>query len=81
MAGFGVDNWQGLLGPARLPRNIAVALDRELAAMAGSRDFVELVNTQGVKARHGGGTDGDSLKALAYVGLIVLVAGLRVCAH
>jgi tripartite-type tricarboxylate transporter receptor subunit TctC len=50
--GFGVDNWQGLLAPARLPRAIAVALDRELAAMASSRDFVELVNSQGAEPDH-----------------------------
>jgi tripartite-type tricarboxylate transporter receptor subunit TctC len=54
VSGFGVDNWQGLLAPAKLPRNVAIALDRELAAMAASKDFVDLVNAQGAEADHVG---------------------------
>ena len=54
VAGFGVDNWQGLFAPAKLPHNIAVALDRELAAMAASGDFVQLLNAQGAEADHVG---------------------------
>jgi hypothetical protein len=41
----------------------------------------ELVNAEGVKARHGGGSDVDALKTLAYIGVVVLVVGLRVCSH
>ena len=41
----------------------------------------ELVNAEGVKARHGGGSDADVLKTLAYIGVIALVVGLRVCSH
>jgi hypothetical protein len=41
----------------------------------------ELVNTQGVKARHGGGDGTEALKALGYVGLVILVVGLRFCMH
>jgi tripartite-type tricarboxylate transporter receptor subunit TctC len=52
--GFGVDNWQGLLAPPRLPRRIQVALDREVAVILKSREFVDLVNAQGAEADHVG---------------------------
>jgi tripartite-type tricarboxylate transporter receptor subunit TctC len=61
--GFGVDNWQGMMAPPKLPRAIAAVLDRELRAMAESRDFVELVNAQGAEAD--------------YVGLDAFAAFLR----
>ncbi|MEO8699996.1 MAG: hypothetical protein ABI867_08125 [Kofleriaceae bacterium] len=41
----------------------------------------ELVNTQGVKARHSGGDGTEALKAMGYVGLVILVVGLRFCMH
>jgi tripartite-type tricarboxylate transporter receptor subunit TctC len=48
--GFGVDNWQGLLAPAKLPRKIAAALNNEIAAIARTKEFAEAINNQGAEA-------------------------------
>jgi hypothetical protein len=40
----------------------------------------ELVNQQGVKARHSGGGGMEALKTIGYIGLFFALVGLRVCA-
>ncbi len=52
--GFGVDNWQGLFAPPGLPRKILLALDREVAMIAASKEFADVANTQGAEADHVG---------------------------
>ncbi|MGH8620010.1 MAG: Bug family tripartite tricarboxylate transporter substrate binding protein [Burkholderiales bacterium] len=48
--GFGVDNWQGLLAPPKMPRKIAIALNNEIAAIAKTKEFSDVVNGQGAEA-------------------------------
>ena len=48
-------SWQGLLAPAGVARGVLAALNKETAAVVGSKDFSEAVNTQGAEADHIGG--------------------------
>ncbi len=47
--GYGADAWQGLFGPARLPRSIVARLDSEVRAMLKLKEFVDTLNTQGAE--------------------------------
>jgi tripartite-type tricarboxylate transporter receptor subunit TctC len=47
--GYGADAWQGLFGPARLPRAIVTRLDSEVRAMLKLKEFVDTLNTQGAE--------------------------------
>jgi tripartite-type tricarboxylate transporter receptor subunit TctC len=50
--GYGVDNWHGLLAPPGVPAAVLNSLDRETAAIVGSKDFSDAVNTQGAEVDH-----------------------------
>ena len=49
LPGFEATNWYGILGPAKLPREIVMRLNADLAQIMHSQDMVERLKTLGVE--------------------------------
>lgn len=48
--GYRADGWQGLFGPAKLPREMVARLDSEVRKILQSKEFNETLNAQGAEA-------------------------------
>jgi tripartite-type tricarboxylate transporter receptor subunit TctC len=59
--GFSVTSWMGMIGPARLPQEIAARLNRDINAVIAEPDTIEKIHKAGSEPK--GGTP-DDFKAL-----------------
>jgi tripartite-type tricarboxylate transporter receptor subunit TctC len=48
--GYHADGWQGLFGPAKLPREIVARLDGDVRKILQSKEFNDTLNSQGAEA-------------------------------
>jgi tripartite-type tricarboxylate transporter receptor subunit TctC len=55
--GFGADMWLGLLGPARMGRDIVARLDGDITAILKLKEFNDVLATQGAEADRLGPTE------------------------
>ncbi len=78
-AGFDVSNWQGMLGPAKLPRALVDKLNADLNAVLKTPQMIDTLAAQGLEAAGGTPEQFAALikKEVAKYAAVIKAAGIK----